>query len=132
MLRYSIFALSAAAVLSATALAPTEALAFRHSGGVSPQFTTFHPVLHPPIVLAGVNQTIFKHPPCFICLHPPGWGGPPPPPPPPPHPHPGNGGYVAAFGDVGSGSSTPEDCVVVRKRTPSGKIVEICSNWAAE
>ena len=130
MLRNSIFALSAATLLSATALAPTEAFAFGHFGGASHQFTTFHPVLHPPIVLAGVNPTIIHpHPPCLVCLH---WPPPPPPHPPVRHPHPGNGGYFAASGDIGEASSAQGDCDVVRKRTPSGKIVEICSNWGAD
>jgi hypothetical protein len=47
-------------------------------------------------------------------------------------PSPGHGGFGFANGGVDTVGSTTNDCDVVRKRTPSGKIVEICNNWVAE
>lgn len=47
-------------------------------------------------------------------------------------PSPAHGGSGFAIGVGDSVGSTTSDCDVVRKRTPSGKIVEICNNWIAE
>jgi hypothetical protein len=138
MLRNSIIALSAATVLGATALAPAEALAHGGGGGGSHNATAYRPTVNSGVsaqlgLRGGYKFVPRPHPPitittCKFCIFPPHG----PPPHPPTTPSPGHGGFTASFGGGDSGGSSGDSCNVVRKRTPSGKIIEVCDDWLAQ
>jgi hypothetical protein len=147
MLRNSIIALSAAALLGATALAPAEAVAHGGGGGGgSHNVTAYRPIVNP-VVSAGLGlgsgNNFGTHPvlhpiphpipfPCKVCVigFPPPHG--PPPPPPTTTMNPGHGGFTASFGGGDYGAYSTDYCQVVRKRTPSGQIIEVCDNWLGQ
>lgn len=144
MLRNSIIALSAATLLGATALAPAEALAHGGGGGGSHNVTAYRPIVNP-VVSAGLGlgsgsptgagaHPVYHPVQCKVCVI--GFRPPPPPPAPPPAPpaptNPGHGGFTASFGGGDYGAYSADSCQVVRKRTPSGQIIEVCDNWLGQ